>query len=75
MTKAVNSVATITSAVFTVEVLLKLVIEGFEPMNYFRDKENGSFNTFDAVIVAAGCKLDARLENESTPLPLFLTRT
>jgi hypothetical protein len=77
MSRAVNAVSTITSAVFTVEVALKIVIEGFEPMNFFRDKENGSFNTFDFVIVLCGCTCASfdHFYAILTPIPQLLLQT
>jgi hypothetical protein len=48
-----NIVSMITLAVFTLECLLKIMAEGFEPWVYFTDRENGNFNTFDFLIVTA----------------------
>ena len=50
----VNSVVSITTLiVFTLECILKIVAEGYEPMKYFMDPANGFFNCFDFAIVVA----------------------
>ena len=36
------------------EVLCKVVAEGFEPLQYFTDPDIGSYNTFDFIIVVSG---------------------
>jgi hypothetical protein len=43
-----------TSVVFTFECVLKIVAEGRRPLNFFQDKADGSFNTFDFSIVILG---------------------
>ena len=49
--KAAEVISDITTAVFTLEVILKIVAEGFEPLTYFTDSRDGGFNTFDFAIV------------------------
>ena len=51
MARFVQGVGAVTSSVFAAECVLKIVAEGHSPGNYFRDPENGSFNTFDFLIV------------------------
>ena len=36
----------VTTIIFTLEVILKVVAEGFEPLRYFRHPEDGYFNLF-----------------------------
>ena len=43
---------TVTLVVFVLEVVLKILACGLHPMDYFRDKEDGAFNTFDFIVVA-----------------------
>eukprot|EP00615_Pteridomonas_danica_P011765 CAMPEP_0114346930 /NCGR_PEP_ID=MMETSP0101-20121206/13474_1 /TAXON_ID=38822 ORGANISM="Pteridomonas danica, Strain PT" /NCGR_SAMPLE_ID=MMETSP0101 /ASSEMBLY_ACC=CAM_ASM_000211 /LENGTH=1430 /DNA_ID=CAMNT_0001483895 /DNA_START=53 /DNA_END=4345 /DNA_ORIENTATION=+ len=50
----VTTVSIITTTVFTFECIFKIVAEGYEPMIYFTDPEDGKFNTLDFSIVAAG---------------------
>ena len=50
----VDFVSLFTMVVFTLEVVLKLIAEAFTPLQFFIDKIDGSFNTFDFGIVAAG---------------------
>jgi voltage-gated sodium channel len=45
--------ASLTLGVFTLECVLKVIAEGLEPWVYFTDIENGYYNTFDFLIVAA----------------------
>lgn len=45
-------VSIITLSIFTLEVFLKVIAEGFEPWLYFTDKDDGYFNTFDFIVVA-----------------------
>ena len=52
--KMVAWVGMITFVSFTAEVVLKIVAEGLRPERYFTDAEDGSFNTFDFMIVVAG---------------------
>ena len=49
----VDSVGVITLSVFTCECLLKIVSCAYKPLLYFTDPDDGSFNTFDFVIVVA----------------------
>jgi hypothetical protein len=44
----------VTTTVFTFECIFKIVAEGYEPLVYFTDPENGKFNTLDFSIVLAG---------------------
>jgi hypothetical protein len=44
-------VTDITLGVFTIECILKIVSEGYEPWQYFLDIEFGYYNTFDFFIV------------------------
>lgn len=55
--KFVNFVSNFTMIVFTCEVILKIIAEGFEPLRYFYHPENGHFNTFDFIIVVLGYAL------------------
>ena len=48
-----------TTLVFTAEVALKLLAEGYRPSRYFTDGDKGAFNCFDFAIVAAGHALSA----------------
>lgn len=50
-TVASELVTDITLGVFTLEIILKLISEGFEPWFYFTDLEFGNYNTFDFLIV------------------------
>ena len=43
-------VSTITTASFTLEVFCKMIVEGFEPLNYFTDPKAGRYNCFDFAI-------------------------
>ena len=47
-----ETVAWLTLSVFTLECILKIISEAYEPLRYFTDHENGYYNTFDFVIVA-----------------------
>ena len=51
MARFVQGVGAVTSSVFAAECVLKIVAECHSPGNYFRDPENGSFNTFDFLLV------------------------
>jgi voltage-gated sodium channel len=53
ISEAVNAVSLFTLAVFTLEVVLKVVAEAREPWRYLTDADNGSFNLFDLSIVVA----------------------
>ena len=53
LTAFVNATSSITLASFTLESICKIVAEGYTPQVYFTDPKNGSFNTFDFVIVLA----------------------
>ena len=46
----------IAQAIFTVEVMIKLVAEGRTPLHYFVDKENGSWNCLDFFVVSHSVK-------------------
>jgi len=50
----VDALSSMTSVVFTFECVLKIVAEGRRPLNFFQDKADGSFNTFDFSIVILG---------------------
>jgi len=54
VTTYVNIVSIFTQCVFTLECALKIMAEGFEPLHYFSDPDDGAFNTFDFSIVAMG---------------------
>lgn len=41
----------LTLIIFTIEILLKIVAEAYEPWRYFTDLEYGHFNKFDFIIV------------------------
>jgi voltage-gated sodium channel len=41
-----------TLIIFTLEILLKIVAEGYEPWLYFTDLEYGYYNAFDFIIVS-----------------------
>lgn len=41
----------VTQIVFSIEVVLKIAARGVRPLEYFTDLEDGSFNTFDFIIV------------------------
>ena len=43
-------VSAITTASFTLEIFCKLIVEGFEPLNYFNDQRVGRYNCFDFAI-------------------------
>jgi hypothetical protein len=43
-------VASFTTAVFTMECVLKIVAEGKRPDRYFTDPQNGAFNCFDLCV-------------------------
>ena len=40
--------------IFTVEVCIKLLAEGYEPAHFFSDRENGAWNKLDFFVVAVG---------------------
>jgi len=44
-------VSKITLGVFTIECILKIIAEGSQPWQYFIDKTDGYFNTFDFIVV------------------------
>jgi hypothetical protein len=48
---ALRAVNTTSLAVFTMECVLKLIAEGYNPARYFTDEKNGYFNCFDFIIV------------------------
>ena len=50
----VRTASMLTTTVFTMEVVCKIVAEGFEPLHYFTDPDLGRFNTFDFIIVFVG---------------------
>jgi hypothetical protein len=50
----VDVVSSITTLVFTLECMLKIVAEARKPLHYFQDSEDGHFNTFDFTIVVLG---------------------
>jgi hypothetical protein len=50
----INVMSSITTIVFTLECVLKIVAEARRPLAYFQDPEDGVFNTFDFTIVALG---------------------
>jgi len=51
--EAMNAISLFTLAVFTLEVVLKVVAEAREPWCYLTDLENRYFNFFDLLIVIA----------------------
>ena len=51
VTAFVDVVSVVTSAVFTIECVLKIVAEGKKPGRYFTDPNDGVFNTMDFGIV------------------------
>ena len=57
-TKTIASFIAVTSAmttiIFAMECVLKLVSYGFNPKEYFLDEEDGGFNSFDFAIVVTG---------------------
>ena len=53
----VDAVSLFTTVVFTAEVVLKIITEGYEPQQFFLDAENGYFNLFDFLIVAGSFAL------------------
>jgi hypothetical protein len=57
----VSSVSGFTTAVFTVECGLKLVAEGYQPLRYFTDPENGNFNKLDFAIVVGSFAFMVRI--------------
>ena len=50
----VDVTSSTTTIVFTLECVLKLVAEARQPQEYFKDQEDGLFNTFDFTIVVLG---------------------
>ena len=48
------AITLVSTSVFTVEVLLKIIVEGFEPWVFFTSPSDGPINTMDFVIVLAG---------------------
>ena len=54
---AVTFVTNLCLGIFTVECGAKIVAEGTSPLNYFTNKNNGWFNTFDFGIVVASFAL------------------
>ena len=47
----VKVTAIFTLSVFTAECVLKIISYGYSPQTFFTDEEDGSFNTFDFIIV------------------------
>jgi len=50
----VSVVTAVSTVVFTLEVVLKVIAEGFEPWFYFTSPSDGSINTMDFTIVFLG---------------------
>ena len=44
----------LTQIVFTMELVLKVLAEGYEPQRYFTDREDGHFNALDFTVVFLG---------------------
>ena len=44
----------ITQAIFTWEAIVKVLAEGNQPFNYFRDRDDGPWNCLDFFIVCIG---------------------
>jgi hypothetical protein len=47
----------VTTIAFTIEMFLKIIAEGTEPLNFFFNPDNGKFNSLDLFILIAGYAL------------------
>ena len=57
---------TVTLVVFVLEVVFKILARGLHPLDYFRDKEDGSFNTFDFTVVALSVMFEIGIGSDAS---------